>query len=39
MTTTTVLIADMAILVVIFTLGFLAKSFPKRGRKANSKYR
>jgi len=38
MTTTTVLIADMAILVVIFALGFLAKSFPKGGRRAGSKY-
>ena len=39
MTTTWVLIADMAILVVIFALGFVAKSFPKRGRKASSRYR
>jgi hypothetical protein len=32
MTTTYVLITDMAILVGIFALGFLAKSFPKNGR-------
>jgi hypothetical protein len=32
MTTTCVLITDMAILVGIFALGFLAKSFPKRSR-------
>lgn len=31
---TTVLMTDMAILVVIFLLGFLAKMFPKNGRKA-----
>lgn len=37
MTNTTVLIADMAILVGIFLLGFLAKVFPKRGRNAGSK--
>ncbi len=34
MTTPTVLITDMAILVGIFLLGFLAKMFPKNGRKA-----
>jgi len=39
MTTTYVLIIDMAILVGIFALGFLAKSFPKRGSKASSRYR
>jgi hypothetical protein len=33
MTTTCVLITDMAILVVIFALGFVAKSFPKNGRR------
>jgi len=33
MTTTFVLITDMAILVGIFALGFLAKSFPKNGRR------
>jgi hypothetical protein len=37
MTHTTVLITDMAILVGIFLLGFLAKIFPKRGRNAGSK--
>jgi hypothetical protein len=31
-TSTTVLIADMAILVGIFLLGLLAKLFPKNGR-------
>jgi hypothetical protein len=31
---TTVLMTDMAILVAIFLLGFLAKVFPRRGRKA-----
>jgi hypothetical protein len=31
---TTVLISDMAILVAIFLLGFLAKLFPRNGRKA-----
>jgi hypothetical protein len=31
-TDTTVLITDMAILVGIFLLGFLAKIFPKNGR-------
>jgi len=36
MTTTCVLMTDMAILVVIFALGFLAKSFPKGGRGASS---
>jgi hypothetical protein len=34
MTTSIALIADMAILVGIFLLGFLAKMFPKNGRKA-----
>ena len=37
MTNTTVLIADMAILVGIFLLGFLAKVFPESGRNAGSK--
>jgi hypothetical protein len=37
MTHTTVLITDMAILVGIFLLGFLAKIFPKRGRNGDSK--
>jgi hypothetical protein len=37
MTNTTVLIADMAVLVGIFLLGFLAKVFPKSGRNAGSK--
>jgi hypothetical protein len=37
MTNTTVLIIDMAILVGIFLLGFLAKIFPKNGRKAGTK--
>jgi hypothetical protein len=37
MTNTTVLIADMAILVAIFLLGFLAKIFPKGGRNTDSK--
>jgi hypothetical protein len=36
-TDTTVLITDMAILVGIFLLGFLAKIFPKNGRNAGSK--
>jgi hypothetical protein len=30
----TVLITDMAILVAIFLLGFLAKMFPRNGRNA-----
>jgi hypothetical protein len=30
----TVLMTDMALLVAIFLLGFLAKLFPKKGRKA-----
>jgi hypothetical protein len=38
MTNTTVLIPDMAILVAIFLLGFLAKIFPKSGRNADSKH-
>ncbi len=33
MSNTTVLITDMAILVGIFLLGFLAKMFPRSGRK------
>jgi hypothetical protein len=33
MTTTCVLITDMAILVGIFALGFVAKNFPKNGRR------
>ena len=37
MTNTTVLITDMAILVAIFLLVFLAKIFPKSGRNARSK--
>jgi hypothetical protein len=37
MTDTTVLIADMAILVGIFLLGLLAKMFPKDGRHSGSK--
>ena len=37
MSSTTVLITDMAILAVIFLLGTLAKIFPKNGRKASSK--
>jgi hypothetical protein len=37
MTETTVLITDMAILVGIFLLGFLAKLFPRSGRSAGSK--
>jgi len=34
MSSSTVLIAEMALLVGIFLLGFLAKLFPKTGRKA-----
>jgi hypothetical protein len=34
MSTPTVMITDMAILVGIFLLGFLAKLFPRNGRKA-----
>jgi len=34
MSTPTVMITDMAILVGIFLLGFVAKLFPRRGRKA-----
>jgi hypothetical protein len=34
MSAPTVLITDMAVLVGIFLLGFLAKMFPKDGRKA-----
>ena len=34
MNTPTVMITDMAILVGIFLLGFLAKLFPRNGRKA-----
>jgi uncharacterized membrane protein len=37
MTHSTVLITDMAILVGIFLVGFLAKMFPKRGRRDGSK--
>ena len=37
MSSTSVLITDMAILVGIFLLGLLAKIFPKSGRKASSK--
>ena len=37
MTNTTELIIDMAILVGIFLLGFLAKQFPKNGRNHGSK--
>jgi hypothetical protein len=37
MTNTTELIIDMAILVGIFLLGFLAKHFPKNGRNDGSK--
>jgi hypothetical protein len=37
MTNTTVLIADMAILIGIFLLGLLAKTFPKGGRNDGSK--
>jgi hypothetical protein len=33
MSNTTVLITDMSILVGIFLLGFLAKMFPRSGRK------
>jgi hypothetical protein len=38
MTDTTVLITDMAILVGIFLLGFLARIFPRNERKADSKH-
>ncbi len=38
MTNTTVLITDMAVLVGIFSLGLLAKLFPKSGRKTGSKH-
>lgn len=38
MTNTTVLITDMAILVGIFLLGFLARIFPRNGRNAGSKH-
>jgi hypothetical protein len=37
MTNTSVLIADMTILVGIFLLGLLAKMFPKSGRNSGSK--
>ena len=37
MTNSTVLIADMAILVGIFLLGLLAKLFPKNGRNSGHK--
>jgi hypothetical protein len=33
-THSTVLMTDMAILVAVFLLGFLAKMFPRNGRKA-----
>jgi hypothetical protein len=33
MSNTTVLITDMCVLVGIFLLGFLAKMFPRSGRK------
>ena len=33
----TVLVTEMAILVGIFLLGFLAKLFPKNGRNSRSK--
>jgi len=36
MSQTTVLITDMSILVGIFLLGFLAKIFPRNGRKDDS---
>ena len=36
MTQTTVLVTDMSILVGIFLLGFLAKIFPRNGRKHDS---
>jgi hypothetical protein len=38
MTNTTLLIVDMAILVGIFLLGFLAKIFPKNNNKNSSKH-
>ncbi len=37
MTHTTVLITDMAILVGIFLMGFLAKIFPRNGGNAGTK--
>jgi hypothetical protein len=37
MSNNSVLIIDMAILVGIFLLGFLAKQFPRNGRNAGSK--
>ena len=37
MTHTTILITDMAILVGIFLMGFLAKIFPKNGGNAEKK--
>jgi len=37
MTSTAVLTTDMAILVGIFLLGFLAKIFPRSSRNAGSK--
>jgi hypothetical protein len=37
MSNSTVLIADMAILVGVFALGLLAKLFPKNGRNAGPK--
>ena len=37
MSSTSLLITDMAVLVGIFLLGLLAKMFPKSGRNAGSK--
>jgi len=37
MSNTTVLIADMAVLVGIFLLGLLAKIFPRNGRNSGHK--
>jgi hypothetical protein len=37
MSNTAVLMTDMGILVGIFLLGFLAKLFPRSGRRASSK--
>jgi hypothetical protein len=38
MTSTSVLITDMAILVGVFLLGLLAKLFPRNGGNAGSKH-
>ncbi len=38
MTSSTLMIADMSVLVGIFLLGFLAKIFPRGGGKAGSKH-